>query len=1032
MNEDILNIDAEAEEFTDNIPLRFPANPEDGNFKPPTPDYQPPEDTSEAPPGPSNLLSTASSISEDIDWSEPSDPPVLGDQEASDLHDQVGEEVLLQPRKPVEEPKDENRQVELSPADKNALSCVQIMHKSVRTAIFEAYKDYRHLMKVPKLDAEWENYCQFSWPVEEKLPESQSEKNKLLKYPGLLSDLELQDKHRAHQLEAAPMIKLLNSLYDTISSYELPPNLLVSIAGSDEGMIRSALDALQLQGDHIARITMQRRENFINLFSHLKPHMEFVKNWSNYSEEETRTWLFRKTFLNNLMSRVNAITDGYQKFTGAVHASKKMLPSTSTNLDRYSDIQFGSPSEIRKMMNLPVVEIPFHFSWVKINYLGGRLLHFYDNWCQMTSNRDILQVIQGHNINFFSYPVPDKGEDIPKHVSEGGKYFIKEMIKQNIVQETREEGICSSFFLIPKEHNKFRFILNLKEVNKFVVYKKFKMQSVSDAMNLLAKNDFMVKIDLKQAYDCVPISHEYKKFLQFRYENKTFHFNCLPNGLSEAPRLFTRLLDPIKYFMGSMGVKYVSYLDDLLIINNSAESLRLQASLIIQIFTYLGFSLNQEKSCIVPSQSLEFLGYVLDSQHMTITLTQKRMERLQNLCKEAIQATKVSRRMCATLLGHMTSAHLAISQAPIHYRELQRQVILVEDQQEWDNLIQLSLESKKELSWWIAKAHLNNSTQLKPVLPDVLLFTDASFTGWGAVCRGEKAQGPWTQEQLHLRNINILEMMAIKFGLMALLNKESNICIKILTDNKTALFYLIKKGGTGVKTISDIALDCWHWAISRQITLIASHIPGVENSAADQESRVMRDPSDFQLSPEIFQKLQSLWGPLKIDLFASLWNRQVQNYYAWMRQPEALGMDALSIHWQETGNYAFPPWILIPKVIQKIRCQQVELVLITPMWPKKNWYSHLTQMSTEFPILLPDQQKILKTVKGDPPKLDKKFNLVAWKVSGIESQVREFQRKLQKSSQIKTGSQPGIFMNTIGNNGIAGAIEEAFLPFQHL
>ena len=38
MNEDILNIDAEAEEFTDNIPLRFPANPEDGNFKPPTPD----------------------------------------------------------------------------------------------------------------------------------------------------------------------------------------------------------------------------------------------------------------------------------------------------------------------------------------------------------------------------------------------------------------------------------------------------------------------------------------------------------------------------------------------------------------------------------------------------------------------------------------------------------------------------------------------------------------------------------------------------------------------------------------------------------------------------------------------------------------------------------------------------------------------------------------------------------------------------------------------------------------------------------
>ena len=54
----------------------------------------------------------------------------------------------------------------------------------------------------------------------------------------------------------------------------------------------------------------------------------------------------------------------------------------------------------------------------------------------------------------------------------------------------------------------------------------------------------MAAIDLQDAYYSIPFRSLDGKFLRFIWEGTSYEFTCLPNGLSCAPRIFTKILKP--------------------------------------------------------------------------------------------------------------------------------------------------------------------------------------------------------------------------------------------------------------------------------------------------------------------------------------------------------------------------------------------------------------------------------------------------------------------------------------------------------
>lgn len=73
--------------------------------------------------------------------------------------------------------------------------------------------------------------------------------------------------------------------------------------------------------------------------------------------------------------------------------------------------------------------------------------------------------------------------------------------------ELHLKQFVSSLFLVEKgkDTGEFRPVINFKTLNRFLVKEKFKMEGLYTARTLIRTNDFMVKLDLKDAYYAIPM-----------------------------------------------------------------------------------------------------------------------------------------------------------------------------------------------------------------------------------------------------------------------------------------------------------------------------------------------------------------------------------------------------------------------------------------------------------------------------------------------------------------------------------------------
>ena len=98
--------------------------------------------------------------------------------------------------------------------------------------------------------------------------------------------------------------------------------------------------------------------------------------------------------------------------------------------------------------------------------------------------------------------------------------------------------------------------------------------------------------------------------------------------------------------------------------------------------------------------------------------------------------------------------------------------------------------------------------------PSLMITTDASLLGWGAVSKNETCGGQWTEEEKQ-QHIDVLELQAICFGLKSLLNNAVDSHIRIISDNTTAVAYINNFGGVKSIDCHKVAKNVWEWAIAR-------------------------------------------------------------------------------------------------------------------------------------------------------------------------------------------------------------------------
>ena len=152
-------------------------------------------------------------------------------------------------------------------------------------------------------------------------------------------------------------------------------------------------------------------------------------------------------------------------------------------------------------------------------------------------------------------------------------------------------------------------------------------------LNCISPGDFMVSIDLKDAYFSVPIFQPHHKYLRFLWNFKRYEFTCLPFGYSLAPRVFTKIFKPIMAYFRFLGFRVIIFIDDLVLIASSYDECLQQLDVLKQTLCELGFTVNVEKSQLVPVNEILYLGFMINSIAMRLQLPVVKLEKIVSACK---------------------------------------------------------------------------------------------------------------------------------------------------------------------------------------------------------------------------------------------------------------------------------------------------------------------------------------------------------------------------------------------------------------
>ena len=269
--------------------------------------------------------------------------------------------------------------------------------------------------------------------------------------------------------------------------------------------------------------------------------------------------------------------------------------------------------------------------------VGGRLKPFYLSWTKLTSDKFLLNAVKGYELEFDQDKFPPS-RDKPLFPY---KRNTEEMTKINKeIQNLKNKGVIESclhskgeflsqIFTRMKKNGGVRLILDLSELNKSITYQHFKMDNIYTVMSLLSQGYFMASVDLRDAYYTVPIHANSRKYLRFFWNGQLWQYKALPNGLSSAPRLFTKLLKPLLATLRKSGYLVLAYLDDTIIIGKTKAQTERAVKATTELLSKLGFIIHPDKSVLEPSHEVVFLGFKLNTLEMTITLTRKQESRNQ-------------------------------------------------------------------------------------------------------------------------------------------------------------------------------------------------------------------------------------------------------------------------------------------------------------------------------------------------------------------------------------------------------------------
>jgi hypothetical protein len=314
--------------------------------------------------------------------------------------------------------------------------------------------------------------------------------------------------------------------------------------------------------------------------------------------------------------------------------------------------------------------------WANSTELRDRLRANAGAWKAFGADRTVLSwILFGARLPYVWKPQPLQ---FANHKSaQEHSQFVSDEIAAGVADGTyrvveRVAVKCINPISVARNPNsgKLRMCVDARWPNAHAPEVDFALPSIeNDLADTVFHDDEMISADITKAYHAIPLTEDTMQYLAIEWNGRVVVPTVLPFGSSLAPLIFNKTARQIVRAIRLTGQRVLQYFDDFLF----AAAKRDRDLMVSIARTLLGVSgwRTNEKCVWTPSVSAQFLGFDVNSQRFTVSVTQKRIERARKLLAALQHASangSVPAHELESFIGMVVSMRPAIQHATLYAR----------------------------------------------------------------------------------------------------------------------------------------------------------------------------------------------------------------------------------------------------------------------------------------------------------------------------------------------------------------------------
>lgn len=197
----------------------------------------------------------------------------------------------------------------------------------------------------------------------------------------------------------------------------------------------------------------------------------------------------------------------------------------------------------------------------------------------------------------------------PNHY-EAVRKHLKTLLEAGIIRES-ESPYSSPIVVVRKKNGEVRLCIDYRKLNTLTIRDAYALPNLEEAFSALSGSKWFSVMDLKSGYYQIEMEERDKPKTAFVCPLGFYEFNRMPQGITNAPSTFQRLMEKC---MGNLHLREVLvFLDNIIVFSSSLEEHESRLTHVLQQLRENGLKLSPSK-CRFFQTSVKYLGHIVSSK----------------------------------------------------------------------------------------------------------------------------------------------------------------------------------------------------------------------------------------------------------------------------------------------------------------------------------------------------------------------------------------------------------------------------------